>query len=118
EVEPVEHLRLLVDRRLGGVQVLGAAVVVEQPTRAEPDDLPGDVADRPHYAAAEAVVDAALTLREESGGGELLAGEPLRGEGVEEARPPLRRVAHAEVRGGAGVEAALPQESAGGLRVG
>ena len=56
EVEPVEHLALVVDRRLGGVEVLRALVVVEQLARAEADGLPGDVADRPDQPAAEPVV--------------------------------------------------------------
>ena len=58
EVEPVEHLALVVDRRLGGVEVLRPLVllVVEQLAGAEPDGLAGDVADRPDQPAAEAVV--------------------------------------------------------------
>ena len=39
EVEAVEHLGLLVDRRLGGVEVLRAVVVVEEPARAEAEHL-------------------------------------------------------------------------------
>ena len=66
EVEPVEHLGLLVDRRLGGVEVLGAVVVLEEPARAEAQHLPRDIADGPHDAAAEAVVDAPLSLRDEA----------------------------------------------------
>ena len=66
EVEPVEHLGLVIDRGLWGVEVLRALVVVEQAAGAEPDGLPGDVADRPDQPAAEAVVDAAIALRDET----------------------------------------------------
>ena len=112
EVESVEHLRLLVDRRLGGVEVLRAVVVVEEAPSAEADDLTGDIADGPHHAAAEAVVDSALPLRDEARGRELLVGESLRAQRVE-CMPdqPLRCVAHAEVRGGAGIEAAFAEEA-------
>ena len=42
QVEAEQHRRLLVQHRLGGVDVLGFhRVVVEQPARAEPDDLAG-----------------------------------------------------------------------------
>ena len=67
EVEPVEHLCLLVERCLGGVEVLRTVVVIEQAPCSEADDLAGHVADRPDDTTAEAVVDAALTLRDESG---------------------------------------------------
>jgi hypothetical protein len=76
EVQTVQHLCLLVDRRLGGVEVLGPLVVVVEAPRAEPDRLPGDVANRPDDPAAEAIVAAALTLRQDAGSEELLVGEP------------------------------------------
>ena len=60
QVDAVEQLALLVDRRLGGVEVLGLdPVVVEQPARAEADDVAADVADRPEQPAVEAVDQAA-----------------------------------------------------------
>ena len=69
EIEPVEHLALVVDRRLGGVEVLGALVVVEQLARAEADGLAGDVADRPDQPAAEPVVGVAAVAGAEQPGG-------------------------------------------------
>ena len=54
-VDAVEHVRLLVDRRLRGVEVLRAVVVVEQLARAEADHVAGEVADRPQQPAAEPV---------------------------------------------------------------
>ena len=116
EVEPVEHPGLLVERRLGGVEVLRPVVVVEQPAGAEADDLAGHIADRPDHAAAEAVVDAALALRDEPAGDELVTGEALRGEGVEHRRPALGGEADAEVRGSARVEPALAEEAAARCR--
>ena len=57
EVDAVEHLALLVERGLGGVEVLRLdPVVVEDPPRAEADGVAAGVADRPHQPAAEAVV--------------------------------------------------------------
>ena len=118
EVEPVEHLRLVVDRGLGSVQVLRALVVVEQPARAESDGLPGDVADGPDEAAAEAVVDAAVALRDETGCRELLGREPAALEVVGERVPALRREADAEAPRRVGVEAALAEEAPTDLGLG
>ncbi len=57
QVDAVEHLALLVDRGLGGVEVLRLdPVVVEDPARAEPDRVAAGVADRPQQPSAEAVV--------------------------------------------------------------
>ena len=76
QVDAVEHLALLVDRGLGGVEVLRLdAVVVEDPAGAEADRVAVGLADRPHQAAAEAVVVGA-PQRDETGGDRLLVGEP------------------------------------------
>ncbi len=57
QVHAVEDLRLLVQRRLGRVEVLGLdPVVVEQPAGTEADHVSGDVADRPHQPTPEPVV--------------------------------------------------------------
>ena len=57
EVDAVEHLALLVDRGLGGVEVLRLdPVVVEDPPRAEADGVAAGLADRPQQPAAEPVV--------------------------------------------------------------
>ena len=72
QVDAVEHLALLVDRGLGGVEVLRLdPVVVEDPARTEADRLAGGLADRPEQPAAEPVVVAALALRDEPGGDQL-----------------------------------------------
>ena len=118
QVEAVEHLRLVVDRRLGSVQVLRALVVVEEPARAEADGLPGDVADGPDQPAAEPVVDAAIALRDESGCRELLGREPTGLEVVGERVPALRREPDAEPAGGLCVESALAEEAAADVGVG
>src|SRR5690606_14515921 len=94
------------------VQVLRSLVVVIEAARAEADRLPRDIPDRPDQAPAEAVVNAALSLRDEAGREQLLAGEALRGEGRRHPLPALRRVTDAEVRSRAGVEAALAEEAA------
>ena len=57
QVDAVEHLALLVERGLGGVEVLGLdLVVVEDPARPEADRVAARVADGPQQAAAEPVV--------------------------------------------------------------
>ena len=106
QVDAVEHLALLVDRRLGGVEVLRAVVVVEQLAGAEADDLAAEVADRPHQPAAEAVVDAAVALADEPAGEQLRVGEALLAQVVGQRVPALGREADAEVGGRIGVEAA------------
>ena len=64
EVDAVEHLGLLVDRRLGGVEVLRLdPVVVEDPAGTEADRVAGGLPDRPEQPAAEPVVVPALALR-------------------------------------------------------
>ena len=76
QVEAVEHGRLLVDRGLGGVEVLRLdPVVVEEPAGAEADDVAGDVADRPEQPAPEPVDRPALALARQAAGDELLGGE-------------------------------------------
>ena len=48
QVQPEQHLRLLVQRGLGGVDVLGfQPVVVEKPAGTEPDNVAGGVPQRP-----------------------------------------------------------------------
>jgi hypothetical protein len=117
EVEPVEHGALVVDGRLGGVQVLGALVVLAEAARAEADGGAREVADGPDEPAAEPVVRAAVALAEQARGHELglrvALGLQMRGEGV----PALRGEADAEALRRALVEAALPQEGAADLRL-
>ena len=117
EVDAVEHLRLLVDRGLGGVEVLRAVVVVEELAGAEADGVARQVADRPHQPAAEAVVDAAVALRHQPGSQHLLLAEPPPAQVGDERVPPLRGEADAERRRGRLVEAPRPEELAAGGRV-
>ena len=73
EVDAVEHLALLVDRRLGGVEVLGLdPVVVEDPPGAEADGVAAGVADRPQQPAAEPVVRRAADGHQPGGHGLLV----------------------------------------------
>ncbi len=62
-VQTEQHLRLLEDRALAGVQVLRLdGVIIEQAARAEPDDVAAPVPDRPHQPPVEAVDRAAPAL--------------------------------------------------------
>ena len=118
QVEAVQHLGLLVDRRLGGVEVLGLdRVVVEESAGAESDDVAGLVADRPEQPAAEPVVQPAPSLAGEPEASQLLLGERLAAQVAQRAPPAARGEADAECRGGVTVEAALGEELSGRHRV-
>ena len=118
QVDAVEHLGLLVERRLGGVQVLGAGIVVVELAGAEADGRAGHVPDGPEQAAAEPVVQAALSLGHQPGGAQLLVPEAALPEVVQQMRPPLRGVPEAELHRVLLREPALGEEVAGGLGLG
>lgn len=118
QVDAVQHLGLLVDRGLGGVEVLRAVVVVAQFAGAEADDVARGVADRPHQPAAEAVDGAAPAVLGDAGGDQLLVAEALAAQKAGEVVPAGRAVADAEVGGGGTVEAALGEELAADLGLG
>src|SRR5262249_28127461 len=98
------------DRGLGGVQVLGAVVVVAEPAGAEADDVAADVLDGPHQAAPEAVDGAAAAVLREPGGDQLAVREALAAQEAGEVVPARGAVAEGEVRGGGMVEAAVGEE--------
>src|SRR6185312_13287940 len=102
----------MVDRRLGGVEVLGALVVIQEPARAEAEGLAGDVADRPDEPAAEAVIGAAVALAGEASGEELCVGVAEGAQVLAEGVVALRGEPDAEAFGRGRVEASLPQEAA------
>ena len=54
-IQAEQHLRLLVEHRLGRVHVLAQVVVVEKLPRTETDDVAADVADRPQQPPVESV---------------------------------------------------------------
>ncbi len=117
QVDAVEDLGLLVDRGLGGVEVLGPVVRLVELAGAEADDVPADVADRPHQPAAEAVDGAAAALLGEAGEEQLLVAEALAAQEAREVVPALGAVADAEVLGGGLVEAPLGEEDPAGVRL-
>jgi hypothetical protein len=118
EVDAVEHLALLVDRGLGGVEVLGLdAVVVEDPARTEADRVAVGLADRPDQAAAEAVVVGAAVGDEARRDG-LLVGEPATAQVAGQRLAVARGESDPEQLRGGLVEAALVQELPGHHGVG
>ena len=118
QVDAVEHLALLVDRRLGGVEVLRLdPVVVEDPARPEPDRVAAGVADRPQQASAETVVGRA-PHRHEPAGDHLVVAEALLPQVGEQGVAVARGEADPEPVGRRLVEAALVQELPGHQRVG
>ena len=113
QVDAVEHLALLVDRRLGGVEVLRLdPVVVEDPARPEADGVAAGVADRPEQAAAEAVVRRAAD-RHQPADDELLLAERLLAQVLEQRLALARGEADAELLGRGLVEAPLGEELPG-----
>ena len=97
QVDAVEHLALLVDRGLGGVEVLRLdPVVVEDPAGAEADRVAAGVADRPQQPAAEPVVAPTRPLADQPGGDQLLLGEALLAQVLQQRLAVARREADAE----------------------
>jgi hypothetical protein len=117
EIESVEHLGLVIDRRLGGVEVFGPLVVIQQLARAEAEGLAGDVADRPDQPAAEPVVGAPVALADEAGGEQLRLGVAegleVRAQGV----VALRGESDPEALGRRRIEPALAEERTGRFRI-
>src|SRR5690606_21805200 len=97
--------------RLGGVQVFRPLIVVEQLSCTEADGLARDIADRPHQPSAEAVIDAALALRDQPGTEQLVARASLRGERIQHRVPAPWCVPHPEMSRSSGVEAAFSEET-------
>ncbi len=115
-VQTEQHLRLLEDRALAGVEVLRLdGVVVEQAAGAEPDDVPAPVLDRPHQPPVEPVDGTApallgdlrlVQLGQLEAVAQQVFGQLVPATGGEPAAEALRRGA---------VETALGQERARGL---
>ena len=118
QVEAVQHLALVVDRRLRGVEVLGPGVIVAKPARPEPEGLARDIPNRPHQPPAEAVVRAPIALAEKASGDELRLGVAEAAEVLAEGVERLWRVADTETRGGGVIEAARAEERARQFGVG
>ena len=117
QVNAVEHLGFLIQLRFGGVQVFGALVVIEEAAGTEADGLTGDGADRPDDATAEAVVQAAVALGEHAGRLQLLVGEALGAQVLEQVVPAAGCVADTELAGCGGVKAAGAEEALCLLRI-
>jgi len=115
QVDAVQDLRLLVEGRLGGVEVLGALVLLEQLASPEAHGVARDLADRPDEPSPEPVVDtAAGLLAQQARRDELGLGEAAPAQVPQERVPALRCVPDAELLGGAPVETALGEERARG----
>src|SRR5690606_15008563 len=114
----VEHLRLLVDRRLRGVEVLRLdAVVVEDPPGPEAHRVTAGLPDRPQQTPAEAVVERA-PLGDQSTGHHLLGAEALLTQQSGEGLALARREADPEGLGRRLVETTLGEELAPGESIG
>ncbi|BDZ43245.1 hypothetical protein GCM10025865_25440 [Paraoerskovia sediminicola] len=118
EIDPVQDVRLLVERRLGGVEVLGTLVLVVELAGPEADDRARHVTDRPDQPTTEPVVGATLALAHQARRDELGAGEAPALEVPLEVVPAGRCVADPEGLGVGAAEAALGEELAGRPRPG
>ena len=114
QVDAVEHVGLLIDRRFRGVQVLGAVVVIGEFARPETNDVSAEIAYRPHEPSAKPVVHTTVALTDQSPGQQFLIGESLTAQEAGERVPGLRSEADTEVLGAAGIEPARFQEVAPG----
>ena len=93
-VQPVEQMPLLVQRPLGGVQVLGR--LVRQRPAPEAHHPAPVVHQREHQPAAEAIVGLARLAHQQTGVLQLAVGEPLLGRPAVQSPPLVGRQAHAE----------------------
>ena len=123
QVDAVEQLALLVDRRLGRVEVLGLdRVVVEQPPSAEARRRrrPGRGSARAAGGGSGRSASRAIDWRDSPPATSSAALKPAAEQGLGERVPARRRVPAAEGRRGRVVEAALLEERPGdrGLRSG
>src|ERR1022692_854153 len=112
QVGAVEHGALLEDRRLRGVQVLGAVVVGGQLAGAERDHVAAQVPDRPDQPAAELVRQAVPAAARQSPGEQLVLGEPQAAQVPGGHLPVVGGVADAEPLGVGDLESARGEELA------
>ena len=119
QVEAVQELRLLVDGGLRGVEVLrGVLLRLVQPSRPEADGRARDVADRPHQAPAEAIVDAPGALRGQARDLDFLVREALGTQVAGQGIPGGRGVANPKVRAHRLAESPVREELASRVRLG
>ena len=110
QVQPEQHVRLLVQHRLGGVDVLGLhAVVVEQAARAESDHLARRHPDGPQQPPVEPVHRPAPALARQARRFEFLELETLAQQVFRQRVPARRGESAPELRGGVGVEVPLDE---------
>ncbi|CNJ81044.1 Uncharacterised protein [Mycobacterium tuberculosis] len=86
-------------------------IIVEETAGTETDGFTSDGANRPDNAAAEAVVQASVALREHAGRLQLLVREALGAKVLEQMVPAARGVAYTELAGCGGVETAGAEEA-------
>ena len=116
QVKAVENLRLVVDRCFRSIQILRRIRVrIVQVPRTEPDGRTRNVADRPHQAPSETIVNAAVSLTGQAGGQNLRIRESTRAQQTRERIPRLWRIPDPELRTVGLRKTAVGQESAAWL---
>ena len=108
QVEAVEQMPLIEDRRLGGVQELGHIIRVED-ARPEARHAPALVADGEHHAVAETIIEFApfLPLAEQPGSQEIILRGAALAKIIEGGIPGLRGIAQTKGLDGFVLQTAL-----------
>ena len=113
QVEAEEHLGLAVQHGLRGVHVLAQLVVIEKLAGTEPDDVAGQIFDRPQQAPVEAINGAAFPHLGNAGLFQLLEGKALPQKVLRRRVPAGRGVATLKVVDRIAGKPAVEQEVAG-----
>ena len=116
QVKAIKNLRLVVNRCLGGIQILRRVRIgIVQAPRTESNGRASNVADWPHQAPSKAIVDAAVPLTGKSGCQNFRIRESTRAQHTCERIPRLRRIPDPELRAVGLRKTAVGQESAARL---
>ena len=109
EVQPVEHVALVVQRAFRAVEVLRDVLVLAQGPPAEADDPARRVPDGEHHAAPEEVVGGAVAFLRKPCGDEAVEGVAGLERRLRHGVPPFWAPADAEVGDGVIAEPAAPE---------
>ena len=116
-IDAEEHLRLVIQHRVGGVHVLAHGVVVEKFARAETDRVRRGILNRPNQATAKLINRPAFALRGNTGVDEFLDLKPLAQQVLRQRVPTLGGVTALEIHDQLARKPTVEQEIACDLRL-